>query len=366
MKWYARFRLPTGFATSGLVMVVLLLGPSPASGQHGGGGHAGGGGGHFGGGHFAGFGASHSHSSSQQTVSHSSARPAAESTAPLVASGALADPEARTEEFARFRSAPAHTTIGFPPAEQSTTFPAIRPRSAQSAGPLSFSGEGHQIWQDSAPPSTIARTLFSAHLMTSPEMRPHAPHIVRPPAFFAPYPVFSPTFRFYGFSPFWGYGWGCGPFSLWWTLGCSGFGYGGYGPGYGYGFGGYYSPAWDDSEPPPASDDSSNEPSLSTWQNPPASEDLQGDAVRSIPNTVIYLQDGSSYEVTDYWLADNKLHYVTNYGGKNSVALAQIDMQRTVDANAARGVDFTLHSAPPASLTPPPSADSAPPAPQQQ
>jgi len=366
MKRYALFRLPIGPVASGLVMTVLLLGPSPAIGQHGGGGHGGGGGGHSGGGHFAGFVGSHSHSSSHQAASHSSssARPATESTPSLVAARPLADPETRTEEFAPFSPAPAHTTIGFPPAEPTTTFPAIRLRSAQSVGPLSFSGEGHQIWQDFSPPSTIARTPFSAHQTTSPEMRPHAPHIVRPPAFFAPYPLF-PTFGFYGFSPYWGFGWGCGPLYLWWTLGCTGLGYGGYGLGYGYGFGGYYPPAWDDSEPA-ASDEVSNEPSPSTWQNPPPREDLQGDAARSIPNTLIYLRDGSSYEVTDYWLADNKLHYVTNYGGENSVALAQIDMQRTVDANAAHGVDFTLHSAPPPSLTPPPSADSAPPAPQQQ
>ncbi len=185
---------------------------------------------------------------------------------------------------------------------------------------------------------------------------PQPPHIIRPPGFLLPYyPAwFFPAYGFYGFSPF--FGWGCSPFDPW-TFGCGGL-------GYGYGFGGYYPPVWDQSEPP-ASDEVSNEPSPSLWQDPPAGEDLQGSAV-STPLTVIYLRDGSSYEVTDYWLSDNKLHYVTNYGGENSVTLNQIDAQRTVDANAAHGVNFTLHPAPPASLTPPPSADSAPPATPQQ
>jgi len=185
-------------------------------------------------------------------------------------------------------------------------------------------------------------------------MRPQPPHIIRPPGYLFPYyPAwFFSAYGFYGFSPF--FGWGCSPFD-WWTLGCG---------GYGYGFGGYYPSVGDQSEPP-ASDEVSNEPNPYLWQNPPAGEDLQGNAV-STPVTVIYLQDGSSYEVTDYWLSDNKLHYVTNYGGENSVGLSQIDVQRTVDANAAHGVNFTLHPAPPASLTPPPSADSAPPATPQQ
>jgi len=348
------FRQPFG---SALVLVALVLRPCPAIGQHGGGGH--GGGGHFGGGggHFAGFGGSHSHSSAHQAPSHGSGKPVVESSAPLVTAKPSAGPTPLTGEFAPFSPGPEHSTIGFPASEQPTTFPALPLHSAQSAGPLSFSGEGHQIWQNFATPSAPA---FHTYPATTPAMHPQPPHIVRPPAFFAPPVAFVPTFGFWGFSPFWGFGWGCGPLYVW-AFGCGGFGYGGYGPGYGYGFGGYYPPAWDYSQAPP-SDDTSNEPSPSTWQNPPTGEDLEGNGPVSIPNTVIYLQDGSSYEVTDYWFSDNKLHYVTNYGGENSVALGQIDWQRTVDANAARGVDFTLHPAPPPALTPPPSADSAPPA----
>jgi hypothetical protein len=173
---------------------------------------------------------------------------------------------------------------------------------------------------------------------------------------FAPrYPVtYFPVFGFYGFGPFFGFDSGCGPFD-WSGFGCSYLGdvYG-YGPG--YGFGGDYSDLGASAD----SDDTSNEPSPSKWQNPPQNEGSENAVAPSIPHTVIYLQDGSSYEVTDYWLADKKLHYVTNYGGENATDIGQVDMQRTVDANAARGVSFTLHPGPPAQLTPPPSEDSAP------
>jgi hypothetical protein len=348
MVCYARFHPPLGFAAVVLGMATLVLAPLPAFAQHGGGGHGGGGGGHFGG-HFSG---SHGRSSSQPTSPHSSARGVADSPPPVVTSRPSGDSAVPSNEFTR---APAHTTIGFPPDEQPTTFPALR--SAQLAGPLSFSGEGHQIWQNTAAAPTTAAASLNTHLLT---LRPLPPHIVRPPIVNAPYyPItFFPTFGFYGFGSFLGLGWGCGPL---WGLGCRGYGgYGGYGLGYGYGLGGYYPPTGDDTELPP-SDDTSNEPTASTWQNPPGGEGLGNNAAVSIPNTVIYLQNGTSYEVTDYWFADNKLHYVTNYGGENSVPLSQIDWQRTVDANAARGVDFTLHPAPPPSLTPPPSDDSAPP-----
>jgi len=58
--------------------------------------------------------------------------------------------------------------------------------------------------------------------------------------------------------------------------------------------------------------------------------------------TVLYLKDGSSYGVTDYWLENNRLHYVTTYGGANAIDLDELDLQRTVDENAIQGVKFTL------------------------
>jgi hypothetical protein len=61
---------------------------------------------------------------------------------------------------------------------------------------------------------------------------------------------------------------------------------------------------------------------------------------------ILFLKDGSSYGVTSYWLADGNLHYVTDYGGANTISLDQLDWQRTVDENAARGLAFTLKPTP--------------------
>ncbi len=349
MKRSTRLRLPFEFALFSVAFAALVLAPQPALAQHGGAGHMGGGGSHFGG-----FG-----SSSHAAPAHSSSKPSRNSEPPLAGASTFVRPPAESEPAAGsqgstdgltlFSPPPAHTTIGFP-----TTFESASVRFAPPAGSLSFSGQGRQIWRTAAP--------FGARLFTpSPlAIEPRPPHIFHPPGVFTPYYPFSPFFGFYGFSPFFGYGWGCDPFD-WSGFGCNNLGYG---AGYGYGPGGYYAPGWDDSVPPP-SDDNSNEWSSSTWQNPP-DENSEANVAISIPNTVIYLQDGSSYEITDYWLADNKLHYVTNYGGENAVEVNRIDMQRTVDANAARGVSFTLRPGPPPQLTPPPSADSAAPATPQQ
>jgi len=379
MKRYTPLRLPFEVASLILGIAVLTLPPRVAFAQHGGGGHMGGGG-HFGGG----FGG---HSSASTSPSHSPAAAhsgsTARSSAPLAEqrparpvvevgeSGAgrshavpLRPPSesqaAVTTEASSsprlFIPPPEHTTIGFPPATTPTTLEAAQVRFAPSAGPLSFSGQGHRIWQNT-PSAPTAR--FDAHILAGQPLttRPHPPHRTHPPGFFerpSP-PVGVPVF---GFSPFCGFGWGCDLFD-WSMFGCNYLGYGyGYGLGYGSGPAGYYSPGWD-SGVPSGADDSSEEPSPSTWQSPPADQGTDS-VTTSIPHTLIYLQDGTSYEVTDYWLSDNKLHYVTNYGGENAVDLSRIDMQRTVDANAGRGVSFTLHPAPPPQLTPPPSSDNEP------
>ena len=59
-------------------------------------------------------------------------------------------------------------------------------------------------------------------------------------------------------------------------------------------------------------------------------------------STVLFLKDGTSFGVTDYWLEGGRLHYVTTYGGANAIELDALDTQRTVDENAKNGVTFTL------------------------
>ncbi len=194
--------------------------------------------------------------------------------------------------------------------------------------------------------------------------RPIAPHRVSSP-FFAQ-PVFFPAFGFYplgfyggGFcDPYWGFdpGFGCGG-----GLGFGfGFGYGyGYG-GYGYGYPGYFGSGYDNSYNVGSTDapvDFENDtPADNSGGYSPAPSSLQQGTDQSSPAaapappaaTVIYLKDGTSYEVMSYWLDAGKLHYITNYGGETTVDMGQLDLQRTVDENTRAGVSFTLRPAAPA------------------
>jgi hypothetical protein len=74
---------------------------------------------------------------------------------------------------------------------------------------------------------------------------------------------------------------------------------------------------------------------------PPPSAEIQLSSV-----LVIYLRDGSGYGATDYWVADGKLNFVTTYNSEKSVAFENVDWERTVDDNAARGRYFTLRYSP--------------------
>lgn len=64
------------------------------------------------------------------------------------------------------------------------------------------------------------------------------------------------------------------------------------------------------------------------------------------PITLLQLKNGWMYGLTDYWVEGDELHYVTNYGGKNSIPLEQIDLATTIRLNSERGVEFSLHAKP--------------------
>jgi hypothetical protein len=167
-------------------------------------------------------------------------------------------------------------------------------------------------------------------------------------------PIFFPGFGFGGcFGPFF-FGCGGGFFS-------GGFGFGlGYGYGYcdpfwgcpgGY-YGGYYNGGYYGNQ---IYNQSTDESSVSNEFNPsrywgpstlPEETGGGGGASSSDSEVVLFLKDGTVYAITDYWIADNKLHYVTNYGGENSIPLDQLDIQRTVDVNAKRGINITLRPMP--------------------
>ncbi len=87
-------------------------------------------------------------------------------------------------------------------------------------------------------------------------------------------------------------------------------------------------------------------------QAPPADQDYRGydnnpnpvtgNVAATTPTVLIYLSDGTMLAASDYWLADGQLHYYVNYGGENSVDMGKVDLQRTVNENAKRGIRFSL------------------------
>lgn len=60
------------------------------------------------------------------------------------------------------------------------------------------------------------------------------------------------------------------------------------------------------------------------------------------PVALLQLRDGSMYGLVDYWVEDGQLHYTTTYGGQDSLGLDRIDLEKTVQLNAERGIQFVL------------------------
>lgn len=62
--------------------------------------------------------------------------------------------------------------------------------------------------------------------------------------------------------------------------------------------------------------------------------------------TVLVLKEGISFTVTDYWVEDGKLGYVTTYDRQNTIDLDRLDLDKTVKLNSARGIPFVLTERP--------------------
>lgn len=65
----------------------------------------------------------------------------------------------------------------------------------------------------------------------------------------------------------------------------------------------------------------------------------------------LYLTDGTIVNVTDYWVTDSQLHFTTieQIGAKpaaHSIPFDELDLQKTIDANSARGFRFVLRNEP--------------------
>src|ERR1700730_15736487 len=280
-------------------------------------------------------------------------------------------------------------TIGFPPSTGQQR------QSSPHPGSPRFYGQGRQIGQ--APPSSAARiarpstpplTTNQRGRYTVLQARPPVAPSTALPNFFPPRrpipPIRGPIHGgFGGFglgAPFSGLGaplFGFGEFGLGWGLGF-GFGWGPTcGPYWGWGFGcnalpyysygyynsGYSAPPSNGLQPEPAMP--SQESGPFSYEYPPPDTSQNSISAEQF-EIALYLKDGTVYAVSNYWLAGGKLVYQTNYGGENSIDLDQIDMQKTVDVNASRGVEFTLRPKPLENDQNPPATPSQPPPSEQQ
>jgi hypothetical protein len=357
----------------GLLAIAAGIMASTASAQHGGG-HAGG----FGGGH-AGGGMSGGHPAPAVTPHaapvHAVAPPPGPSNSgsnvarqqnqarPLILPNTVAAPDGGAASRAESSAGPTREVIGFPRSSQRwanvdpqragpgwrTITPGGEPGSGWTyspvqggaRAPIRISGQGHQLWLSE--PETDTRGFASAAPLVNSARPPHK----IPPRAFPPLnggfgPGFFPGF---GFGFFGGFGlgfsdFGCDPFG---GYGCDAFGYDSYYLPY-YGFGSPPAP----SEPNPAEEQP--EPSSSytvpySYEPPPGPQEPSSQSNES-NETVLFLTNGQVHMITSYWLANGQLHYETGDGIENIIDLTQVDLQSTVNANAARGITFTLRPSP--------------------
>jgi hypothetical protein len=344
----SRFNILAAFVFA----ATLALAPLPAFAQHGGGGGSHGGGGGGGGSHGGGFGGGGSHSSGAGSA-HGSSAPASHPAGSGATSGATSGGGHWWNPFHA-----SSTSSSAQPAGSNTA-------SSEHATTAERFAGNNNTWQE--PPtlvghgstSTGAKNALRGGTSTPRSAIASPPHIPVPrrPIRVGPYYPFHPFFPYGGFGfgfGFGGFGYGAfGPCDPFWGCYGYGYGYGGGGIGYGY-YGGSFSSdngygadlsysGGQDTTP-------SQEPNPSLFaQAPETSQDQQtgtaGPTEKHVV-AVLYLKNGSSYAVTDYWLADGKVHYVTSYGGENAVDESDLDLQRTVDENAAQGLTFTLRPGP--------------------
>jgi hypothetical protein len=198
-------------------------------------------------------------------------------------------------------------------------------------------------------PGVVSPGIFRPGVVGGPLTPLHdsfAPFGVLIPRGRRPFPIFP---RFGGFPIFFGLG-----YSAFWFPNCNGFG------GWGYGCGGFslydtyaLGPDYSLNDYPPAADFSPDNLGPADSLGPADTLGVEGGIGKGLPQTILlYLKDGSVFAVSKYTVSDGKLHYDTLYGGQNEIDLDLLDLQKTIDGNASRGVTFTL--------TPPSSGPAAP------
>jgi hypothetical protein len=80
---------------------------------------------------------------------------------------------------------------------------------------------------------------------------------------------------------------------------------------------------------------------------------VTGNVAESRPTVLLYFKDGTVLPASDYWVADNRLHFRVSYGGESTIDINQLDWQRTVNENAKRNVRFALKPQPDTALLDP-------------
>jgi predicted transcriptional regulator len=57
---------------------------------------------------------------------------------------------------------------------------------------------------------------------------------------------------------------------------------------------------------------------------------------------ILYLKDGTVYATQNFWLMGGKLHFTLGRRAESTIDMNQLDIQRTIDENAKRGVHVPL------------------------
>jgi hypothetical protein len=299
---------------AGIVAASMLAVALPSFAQHGGGGgHGGGSGGHFGGGGGGHLGGGSGHSSSGKAGHASGSVSAAHATKHGPAFGEGANMEAAAgkpretgigtalQHFFGFLHSSLHATNTLTAATSSAAAASVVDRAAvQASLPPAFGRlRLNQIpagrLSENLPVRSERTDFLSVRPAVSAPPRPIGP---RPRRFYPVgigfYGVFVPAFGFGFGAPFFGFN------CLWFD--CFGFNFD------------YYSYS-------------------APWRY----------NVQAAPATMLlYLTDGSAFEMTDYWVDGDTLRYISEDGGESEVRVSDVDVQRTTDADARVGFRFTL------------------------
>ncbi len=138
--------------------------------------------------------------------------------------------------------------------------------------------------------------------------------------------------------------WYYAPGWAWDDPGCYGYSY--YDPYISY-YPGYDNSAGDTDAPgnsAPADSSPAYDQDSAPVDNPQPPDDSSG-GVKENPTSSgqvvsIFLKNGAEFDANSYWIENGQLHYTLTEGGEIGINLDQVDLQRTIEQNARRGIYF--------------------------